>query len=289
MELLNGPNASINSTLQNNSTCETTNYVSQCNNTLMDRGTLIPVLVRLKSNIVTHSVLTVLGVFIILVNLIIIQAYRTNRKLHNATFLCLASLALADILTGVMVPLSKLILHLTIDQMTPFIQVIAWIMQFFPMLVSRLHLLCIAFERFVATNYPVLHRIHNNARLCKIVLCSVWVFCLLIGLSLLLVYEEGDRGFLPLPFILIILIGMQFLTDVLIFYFYYKVWTSISSQKKRLQTTQATLSEINRNKQNKRICKMIGITLLAFEVRCLYFVNMVFYNIIRSWCRGRRL
>jgi len=107
----------------------------------------------------------------------------------------------------------------------------------------------------------------------------MWLLSLLVGCSLLLFYEEGARGILPLPYLIGFLICFAVIIDLMVIYLYYNVYRSINQQKVRLQVKQATLNEISMHRKNRRMAKLIGVTIAVFEICWLPY--SILYSYIR--------
>jgi len=237
--------------------------------------------------IIIQIVIGVVGIIIVTTNSLIIHVYRTTPKLQNATFLCLASLAIADLLTGIIIPISQVAVQLMyyyIGRKVPILQASLWVVQFTPMTISRLHLLLIAFERYAATAHPIHHRRFMSKGLCLIIIVSGWILSLLLGLIIIPYHDDSGNHFLPLPYILSEILAFNLLTDILIMFCYYRVYKSINKPTPKLQGAIANTRVIRMNQQNKRMVKMIGMTIGVFEACWMPFMLIYIpYTITRKF------
>ena len=106
-----------------------------------------------------HIIVAFTGIYVIGVNILVIDVYLTSSRLHTTTFLIMARMALSDIIAGMFIPAAKIwvLIYETIHcHGLPYNmhQNIHWVLLAFPLFLSRLHLVLISVDRYFSIVHP---------------------------------------------------------------------------------------------------------------------------------------
>ncbi|XP_013785118.1 probable G-protein coupled receptor No18 [Limulus polyphemus] len=130
------------------------------------------------------SVITALSVLIVLTlvgNTLVIAAVATTRRMRTITNYFVVSLAVADLLVGLLVlPLAVI---QEVHHSWPLGRVVCefWIsMDVLLCTASILNLCCISLDRYFAITSPMSYVVKRNSRLAVVMICGVWVMSALI-------------------------------------------------------------------------------------------------------------
>ena len=225
---------------------------------------------------VVYILIMIFGVIIIALNVLIILVYHYTKRLQTITFMIIVSLAMADLITGICVPVAKAWIYIyesMHDHGLPRrFRALHWSMQCFPMLLSRSHLLCIASERYLSIVHPTFHRTYISRRLCKLVLSVTWVVSLVISFlpARDIGTSDGPGTTLSMPYVIAWTVGYHIVADGLIVYFYIRIIYVVKYSKNKRKP----------DARNKKMFKLVGVTILAFELCWLPF--MIVYGVIQS-------
>ena len=226
---------------------------------------LLPVVKSNASiNITTYVLMALIGSIIVFLNAIIIHVHRNSKRLRSTnTFLFIASLAYADILLGALVPITKWANFAirSLPRRDPKLDVFMWMLQYVPMTVSRVHLLVIAAERYLAAVFPIFHRNYISLRVCKVALAASWVICICIAGVPFFCHTSRRKGLIPWWFMMVAVIGHQIVIDGFLVFFYINIYRTISSLK-----NSGNAKDVRYHKKEMRLTKMIGLTFVLFEI-----------------------
>ena len=219
-------------------------------------------------------VMAIAGGFIVTANSLIVHIYRSNKSLHTSTFQIVASLAIADIITGFSIPGSKIWEHsyeaLYHKESTLVHRKLQWFCLMMPTAVSRTHILLVAIERLLSAKFPIFHRLQVTRKKCAIILIIVWTFNFLIcvaGFPL----KEGTVHVYELSYVITVGIAIQLFWDICIFCFYIQLIRA-STKQVQVQEGQTGKHQIKKDERSRRLTRLISITVVVFEVCWVPFI-----------------
>ena len=133
--------------------------------------------------------MTTMSLLIVLCNVAVISVYFKNRRLQQPKNFFIVSLAVADIIIG-LVPVNFYTVYLLCGHWPLGVVFCnAWlIIDYWACTVSTLSLLTISYERFYCTWFPVKHRLYWTGPYTKKVIVGIWVLAFLIWAPAILVY-----------------------------------------------------------------------------------------------------
>ncbi|KAM7395022.1 hypothetical protein PAMA_006663 [Pampus argenteus] len=225
------------------------------------------------------SVTTICG------NILVIMSIIYFKQLHTPTNYLILSLAVADLLVGVLVfPLS---MAFSLSSCMYHEDLICKIRDSFDVILSTcsiLNLCCISIDRYYAVCQPLTYRTKINVHVTLIMILMCWGIAVLIGIGITIAgYSQGScEEMCSVDVVLANVMG-----PVLAFYFpaivmiciYLKIFLVAQKQVNSIQNTTcqntksgATVSKMER-KATKTLATVMGIFLLCM---CPYFLCVVF-------------
>jgi len=166
-----------------NSTQTPSILLTTSSNLISGEDITIGELVFIAVTMTTLSGLTVIG------NIFVLFIYLRNVQLQSAKNIFIISLAIADIIIGI-VPVNFYTVYLMYARWPLGIVVCnAWlIIDYWTCTVSTLTLLAIAFDRFYFTWFPISHRLRTSRIYVKRVVYTIWVAAFLVWAPAILIY-----------------------------------------------------------------------------------------------------
>ncbi len=110
-------------------------------------------------------------------NLLVLTAIWKDRRLRNATHALIASLAIADLVVGILtLPTFSLVHYMEIGYHIKEVCMLSYILSHCPTGVSSLTLLIISIERFIVIHYPFKHRRLFTPQVTICIAVLVWIY-----------------------------------------------------------------------------------------------------------------
>ncbi|XP_053346782.1 5-hydroxytryptamine receptor 2C [Clarias gariepinus] len=131
-------------------------------------------------------------------NILVILAVSLEKKLHNATNFFLRSLAVADLLVGVLVMPAALI-NLLYNYSWPLPHVFCpmWIfLDVFFCTASIMHLCAISLDRYIGIRSPIQHSCTNSPYRAMTKITAVWTISMVISLPIPVISLQDEQKFL---------------------------------------------------------------------------------------------
>ena len=224
--------------------------------------------------LVATVVMAIAGGFIVTANSLIVHIYRRNKSLHTSTFQIVASLAIADIITGISIPGSKIWEYsykaLYHKELTTEHKKLQFFCLMLPMAVSRTHILLVAIERYLLVKFPIFHRVQVTRKKCRRILIIVWIFNFLIcvaGFPL----KDGTVLIYDISYMITVGVVIQLFWDICIFCFYIQLIRA-STKQVQVQEGQTGKHQIKKDERSRRLTRLISITVVVFEVCWVPFI-----------------
>ncbi len=234
-----------------------------------------------------HLPLVLLGVLsclIVSANLLVIALVYKNKQLQTITNLCLACLALSDLLSGlVAIPL------IFACNLSPMPDGIAFCIAMdlasrFIAISTILHLLIVTFERYVMIIYPMhYYRIVSKQRMAA-AMVFIWAFSLSVSLIQLIwisfgATEAENEQYNDIIYSYSCFAGLVVLPLILLAVAYGRIFLILRAQLKRIrrQVTHIRTSRGARQKRGqKRAVTILGSMILAFILGWFsYFLSSI--------------
>ncbi|XP_066912045.1 muscarinic acetylcholine receptor M2-like [Clytia hemisphaerica] len=136
--------------------------------------------------------MTIMSLLVVLGNIFVIIIYYKNRKLQSPKNFFILSLAVADIIIG-LIPVNFYTVYLMFGYWPMGVIVCnAWlVIDYWACTVSTLTLLAISYDRFYFTWFPVKHRVQCNRAYIKKVITIIWILAFLIWAPAILGYPHA--------------------------------------------------------------------------------------------------
>ena len=216
-----------------------------------------------------HIIMAIAGIYVIGVNILVIEIYLTSSRLHTTTFLIIASMALTDITAGLFIPAAKIwvLIYETIHcHGLPYLhRNIHWVLQVFPIILSRLHLVLIAVDRYLSIVHPTFHRNYVTHRMCKMALGVIWIVCACA--ALMPVIGVGNiHGVNTMAYSVGISIAFHVVPDLFMIYLYVRMIRKVIRHNVVGPINHVTTNLCNKLKNQRKMIKMIGTTVAVFEL-----------------------
>ena len=219
-----------------------------------------------------HIIKLLIGIFIVIENLLNIIIICTYPQLRTKTNVILASLASADLATGillVMIPSSYCYLSYVI------ICEVTYIVSFMLLSTSAFHLMVVTLDRYLAILYPLHYTTYFPMRRVIASLLVCWSLPLISGCSLIII--NGERKFrhlfvyqFPHSFQYTGLIYFVFVCIVLVA-MYIQIFIEIHRQHNQIQTHLTSSGNVNKSQVRT------AVTLLV-TVGCFLFCWLPFFT-----------
>ena len=117
-----------------------------------------------------HVVVCLIGIITLVGNLMTLVAYVKYRHLRRVGNYFLVSLAVADLLGGVI----TLLMIVSFGECSPIVENVVSALTYFFVLTSLVHLLLIAIDRYIAINQPLQYESKMTPRRACIILATTW-------------------------------------------------------------------------------------------------------------------
>lgn len=236
-----------------------------------------------------HLPLVLLGVLsclIISANLLVIALVCRHKQLQTVTNLCLACLALSDLLSGLVAIPLIFACNLTVSNGLAFCIAMDLASRFIA-ISTILHLLVVTFERYVMIIYPMhYYRIVSKQRMAAIMV-FIWTFSLAVSLIQLIWISLGSTQTANVQHSEVIysyscFVGLVVLPLILLAAAYGRIFLVLRAQ---LQKIRRQLSHIRNSKGarqkrgQKRAVTILGSMILAFILGWFYyFLSSILYD-----------
>ncbi|KAK3706143.1 hypothetical protein QZH41_001668 [Actinostola sp. cb2023] len=212
----------------------------------------------------------IIAVFAIFGNALVVGSFIRHRHLRTYTNYFVASLAVADILVG-LVSIPMWMTSLLGSPKDPSFYVVYTLLDIFSGTTSIIHLMVISLERFYAISFPVRHR-NTSAAVYHVSLVFVWVWpAIMCGLTLKL--REYDKELN----ILILFLAFFVIPLAVILFAYGGIWKAVRSRvlPQPAQPGKRSL------KRDMRVIVTIALLILFFVIAWLPFFIV---NLFAAFC-----
>ncbi|XP_041815271.1 trace amine-associated receptor 1-like [Chelmon rostratus] len=229
------------------------------------------------------SVVTICG------NLLVIISIIYFKQLHTPTNSLILSLAVADLLVGVVLfPFS---MEFSISSCVFSENLLCKIRESFDITLcpaSILNLCCISIDRYYAVCHPLTYRTKINVHVVVIMIMVSWSVSLLltIGLAMAGLHQDKCQEECSIDLQLAIILGLLcsfYLPVILMLCIYLKIFLVAQRQVRSIQGTKsgATASKMER-KATKTLATVMGVFLMCWTPFCLCF-SFQLLNHVLSW------
>nr|KAG5714558.1 hypothetical protein BaRGS_007004 [Batillaria attramentaria] len=217
----------------------------------------------------------VVGLLAVIVNVLLFCVIQRSRSLHTATHSYIAALALADLLTGIIVPafaVSSYFGHPKEFQsclvVNSFIVIVTNI--------SILTMVDLTVDRYVAICHPSMYRRDMNHRSVLLVVASTWAVAVIIGLVPVMGWNRGKENFNgDCSFMAVI--SMEYMVYMVFFFvhlgplvsmlaMFVHMFHTIHRKEKQIQKKMPAPRKIDRHKSNQTIAKGLAYVYVLFTV-----------------------
>ena len=220
-------------------------------------------------------------------NLLVMIAIVRFHRLHSATHVLIASLALADLMVGVVtVPVVGLVHHLQLGFETDYVSCLtSYVLSHCPTGVSLLTLLLIAIERWVAVHRPFVYPRIFRRKYTVAAVVVLWVYIWTLGVVAMFSWNRWRPGSDDCDFaavasrryLLVIgghMLGVLIVTTVLHLAVAVTAWRVRQKILKQARAVGNTLSALERD---ARTARMLGLVLGVFYLCWIpYFLTLPF-------------
>ena len=238
----------------------------------------------------------------ILLNALVIFAVATRRRLRNNSTILLASLAGADLLTGLVV--LPFAFALDLRRLLGFDSLCSLEKAFIVTLATTTcasisHLVMISIDRYIAIKYPLRYQEIVTERRILISIVLAWGFTLLVTINeLVLALIDSDSVYSFYSHVnTIIQIAIGTLSVVVISLSYGYIYSETRRQVKRLKAEQLPQEEVQRIKNDRTAATTLAIILIALVATYLPTIVLTalsssiaapprFICVIWSWVGG---
>ncbi|XP_064619679.1 adenosine receptor A3-like [Lineus longissimus] len=132
-------------------------------------------------DVVYGALLSILGLLIVSGNLLVIIAVNKNKTLRNKMYVLIVSLAIADLLTGLVHPLNAVTYFVKTLNQSKRLCLIIDFLGLVPLSASVLHLCAISVDRFIAINFSLHYEMIMTRRTIVVTLLISWGLSVIIG------------------------------------------------------------------------------------------------------------
>ncbi|KAM3602436.1 uncharacterized protein V6R79_004153 [Siganus canaliculatus] len=219
------------------------------------------------------SVLTVCG------NLLVIISVIYFKQLHTPTNFFILSLAVADLLVGLLVcPLTTRFSTSVCHHFWYLFCDIRGIFDIFLCMSSLLHLCCISIDRYCAVCQPLTYRTKINDHVVAIMISVSWMVPALIGAGYIIVsIRQENCGIACYMNVFIVHLLTFYLPVLMMLCIYLKIFLVAQRQARSIQSTKsgATVSQTER-KATKTLGVVLGVFLLCWTPTFLFITIETF-------------
>lgn len=208
-------------------------------------------------------------------NLLVMAAYKTNRRLRTGTYTLLVSLAFCDFLVGsVSVPL-WLYTSLSNWRLGKFLNLFFMGFDYLTALSSSMHLTVICVERWLAISKPFLHQVFRNEQYYAAI-GLVWFVALTLS-SLVFIPEVIHPGRIYILMLVIFGFVAPFIAISLVNAYIFRVAQKLIHQEPMASTDSAEIEQRNKIQKERRMAKTLVIitALFFFELLPTYILALL--------------
>ena len=245
--------------------------------------------------------LMTMGLWILTSNFMIITASICNKSLQTKTCMFLVSLAMADTMTAIFVPVAWMMypmksVHYFITTPTDLICRTRLFLMVFPLICSIYNILLVALDRYIALVHPLRYILFTKSW-CRVLCFVSWTIAASIASLIFFWTRHKTMGRKRChvedlsPKYIHFCLGATFWTAfMLLIFMYVKIYLSISKSKRDLQFSK--IYQKHNGISEKKISKMVFISIGVFLAMWtplytsfhLYIEHLIDYKIFYIFC-----
>ena len=238
---------------------------------------------------------SVVGLLTVVSNALVLAALLRYRYLRTVTNCYIGSLAVADVLVGLLVPPLVVVAHAGLPRNFYACVLVNSLVNCFTV-ISIISLVCVAFDRYLAVRLPVFHLNVATKRLAYKMTALVWALGFVLGLLPLFGWHTDPEGFDTCSYMRVIPVQfnvyLQFfgvLVPILIsvFLVYCSVYCAYSTNIRKHRTEPVTGNEPSVMRANQ--FRVLTTLTAIFSLFALCWVPLYVINCIRLWSPETRV